>query len=224
MHKKTLQKYSLAEEIFHSLSHGAGALLSVAGLSWMLYVSIGTEDPWRIVASVVYGASLISLFLASTVYHAMHASKHRPLFKLFDHCAIYLLIAGTYTPFTLVAMRTATGWWLFGAIWTLATAGILTKLWFRHRFPKLALAGYLVMGWLVVVAAPQIAAAVGSDGMVWLVAGGLSYTVGAIFYAYDRLVFNHAIWHVFVLVGGICHFLAVIWYVLPVQPGLPISS
>lgn len=224
MLKNSPQKYSLAEEIFHALSHGTGVLLSIAGLSWMLYVSIETEDPWRIVASIVYGASLISLFLASTVYHAMYASKHRPLFKLLDHCAIYLLIAGTYTPFMLVAIRTATGWWLFGAIWTLATAGILTKLWFRHRFPKLALAGYLLMGWLVVIAAPQIAAAVGPDGMVWLVAGGLSYTVGAIFYAYDRLVFNHAIWHVFVLVGGICHFLAVIWYVLPMRQGIPITG
>jgi hemolysin III len=224
MHKNTLQKYTLAEEIFHSISHGAGVLLSIAGLSWMLYVSIGTEDPWRIVASVVYGACLIALFLASTVYHGMYASKHRALFKLLDHCAIYLLIAGSYTPFILVAMRNATGWWLFGAIWTLATAGILTKLWFRHRFPKLGLAGYLVMGWLVVLAGPQFAAAIGPDGMVWLVAGGMSYTVGAIFYAYDRLVFNHAIWHVLVLVGGVCHFLAVIWYVLPVQQGLTISS
>jgi hemolysin III len=129
MHKNHPHKYSLAEEVFHSLSHGAGVLLSIAGLSWMLYVSIETADPWRIVASVVYGASLIALFLASTIYHAMYASKHRPLFKLLDHCAIYLLIAGTYTPLMLVAMRTATGWWLFGAIWTLATAGILTN---RH--------------------------------------------------------------------------------------------
>jgi hemolysin III len=224
MHKNNLQKYSLAEEVFHSLSHGAGVLLSIFGLTWMLYVSIETADPWRIVASIVYGASLIALFLASTVYHAMYASKHRPLFKLLDHCAIYLLIAGTYTPFMLVAMRTATGWWLFGSIWALATAGIFTKLWFRNRFPKLALAGYLVMGWLAVLAAPQIVAAVGSGGMAWLVAGGVAYTVGAIFYAFDRVAFNHAIWHVFVLVGGICHFLAVIWYVLPVRQGLPISG
>ena len=154
-------EYSIAEEVFHALSHGAGVLLSIAGLSWMLYVSIEAADPWRVAASIVYGLSLIALFLASTVYHAMHRSRHRPLFKLLDHCAIYLLIAGTYTPFLLVAMRTATGWWLFGAIWTLATLGILSKIWFRHRFPKVALAGYLVMGWLVVIAAPQVADAVG---------------------------------------------------------------
>lgn len=217
-------EYSLTEELIHSISHGAGVILSIAGLSWMLYISIEAADPWRIAASIVYGLTLIALFLSSTVYHAMFASRHRPLLKLLDHCAIYLLIAGTYTPFLLVAMRTTTGWWMFGAIWTLATAGILTKLWFRHRFPKLGLAGYLMMGWLIVIAAPQVAAAVGPDGMVWLVAGGLSYTIGAVFYASKRLVFSHAIWHVFVLVGGVCHFLAVVWYVLPVREGLPISG
>ena len=213
-------EYSLAEELFHAISHGAGVILSIAGLSWMLYVSIEAADPWRISASIVYGSSLIALFLASTVYHALHGSRHRQLFKLLDHCAIYILIAGTYTPFLLVAMRTTTGWWLFGAIWALATAGILTKLWFRDRFPKLALAGYLVMGWLVVIALPQVVDAVGPDGMAWLVAGGVSYTVGAAFYAAKRINFGHAIWHVFVLLGGICHFLAVIWHVLPVSPSL----
>jgi hemolysin III len=216
--------YSVAEEAFHALSHGAGAILSIAGLSWMLFVSIEAADPWRISASVVYGISLVALFLASTVYHALHQSRHRQLFKLLDHCAIYLLIAGSYTPFLLVTMRTSTGWWLFGAIWTLATIGILSKIWFRHRFPRVALVGYLVMGWLVVVALPQVAAALGPDGMVWLVAGGLSYTVGAVFYASKRLVFSHAIWHVFVLIGGICHFLAVIWHVLPVQPEIALAG
>jgi len=217
-------EYSLTEELIHSITHGAGVILSIAGLSWMLYISIEAADPWRIAASIVYGLTLIALFLSSTVYHAMFASRHRPLFKLLDHCAIYLLIAGTYTPFLLVAMRTTTGWWMFGAIWALATAGILTKLWFRHRFPKLGLAGYLMMGWLIVIAAPQVAAAVGPDGMAWLIAGGLSYTIGAVFYASKRLVFSHAIWHVFVLAGGVCHFLAVVWYVLPVREGLAISG
>ena len=220
----TQPQYSIAEELFHAISHGAGVILSIAGLSWMLYVSIEAADPWRISASIVYGVSLIALFLASTIYHALHMSPNRQLFKLLDHCAIYLLIAGTYTPFMLVAMRTATGWWLFGAIWTLATAGILTKLWFRNRFPKVALAGYLIMGWLVVIALPQVVDAVGPGGLTWLVAGGLSYTIGAAFYAAKRMTFGHAIWHVFVLLGGICHFLAVIWHVLPVSPALPVSG
>jgi len=181
----------------------------------MLYVSLDTGDPWRIVASCVYGASLICLFLASTLYHAWPVSPRKNLFKLLDHCAIYLLIAGTYTPFVLVSMRTGTGWWLFGAIWALATAGILTKLWLRNRFPTLSLVSYLVMGWLVVVAAPQVADAIGSTAMAWLLAGGISYTIGAIFYAAKRLPFNHAVWHFFVIGGSVCHFLAVVLYVLP---------
>jgi hemolysin III len=208
-------EYSVVEEIIHAFTHGVGVLLSIAGLSWMLYVSIGADDPWRITASAIYGATLITLFLASTVYHSMYRSRHREIFKLLDHCAIYLLIAGTYTPFLLVAMRTDTGWWLFGIIWALATAGIVKKLWLRHRFPKIALASYLAMGWLCVVAAPQIAAAIGPNGMAWLFAGGVSYSVGAIFYALDRIPYNHAVWHVFVLLGGVCHFFSIIWHVLP---------
>ena len=214
--RNTQSDYTLAEELAHAVSHGAGVILSIAGLSWMLYLSIGASDPWRIVASSVYGVSLISLFLASTLYHAWPVSPRKRLFKLLDHCAIYVLIAGTYTPFLLVAMRTDTGWWLFGAIWSLATAGIVTKLWFRHRYPRLSLISYLVMGWLVVIAAPQVADAVGGNGMAWLIAGGLCYTVGALFYMAKQLRFSHAIWHLFVLAGGVCHFLAVVWYVLPV--------
>jgi hemolysin III len=208
-------QYSVLEEIIHATTHGVGALLSIGGLSWMLYLSVVAADPWRIVASSIYGVTLIALFLASTVYHSMYASRHREIYKLLDHCAIYLLIAGTYTPFLLVAMRTDTGWWLFGTIWALATAGIVKKLWFRNRFPKIALASYLAMGWLVVIAAPQMAEAIGPNGMAWLLAGGICYSVGAIFYALERIPFNHAVWHVFVLGGGICHFLGIVWYVLP---------
>jgi hemolysin III len=213
-------EFTVLEEILHSGTHAVGALLSIAGLSWMLYLSIGAADPWRIVASSIYGGSLVTLFVASTVYHGMYASRHREIFRLLDHCAIYLLIAGTYTPFLLVAMRSHTGWWLFGTIWALATAGIVKKLWFRHRFPRVALASYLAMGWLVVVASPQMAQAIGPNGMAWLLAGGLCYSIGAIFYALDRIPFNHTTWHVFVLGGGACHFLAVVRYVLPV--GLPV--
>ena len=158
-------QYSVFEEIIHAITHGVGVLLSIGGLSWMLYLSIAAADPWRIVASSIYGATLISLFLASTVYHSMYASRHRDIFKLLDHCAIYLLIAGSYTPFLLVAMRTDTGWWLFGTVWALATAGIVKKLWFRNRFPKIALASYLALGWLAVIAAPQMAEAIGPNAV-----------------------------------------------------------
>ena len=117
-------------------------------------------------------------------------------------------------------MRSNTGWWMFGAIWALATAGILTKLWFRHRFPRVSLASYLIMGWLMVIALPDIAEAIGTNGMIWLAAGGVSYTVGTVFYMQKKMAFSHAIWHVFVLFGSICHFLAIAWHVLPVTPAL----
>lgn len=216
-------QYTLAEELLHAITHGAGVILSIGGLSWMLYLSIGVADPWRIAASVVYGTSLITLFLASTLYHSMHASPNKHIYKLLDHCAIYVLIAGTYTPFILVSMRSDFGWWLFGAIWTLATAGIITKLWFRHRFPRISLMSYLLLGWLGVFAGPQVLDAVGSGGIGWLIAGGLSYTIGAAFYMAKKMSYSHAIWHVFVLVGGVCHFLAVVWYVLPMEQTLPVG-
>lgn len=183
----------------------------------MLNVSIDAADPWRIVASSLYGVSLIALFLTSTLYHGLHASPNRHLLKLLDHCSIYLLIAGTYTPFLLVAMRTNAGWWLFGTMWVLAAAGILIKLWHGHRHPRLSLASYLLMGWLVVLVAPQIKDAIGANGMIWLVAGGVCYSVGAVFYAAKQMYFHHVIWHSFVLAGAACHFLVVIWYVLPVR-------
>ena len=210
--------YSPAEEVVHALSHGVGLLLSIAGLVWMLNLSISVSDPWRVIASSIYGTSLISLFLTSTLYHGLHTSPHRHLFKLLDHCAIYLLIAGTSTPFLLVAMRTDIGWWLSGAMWSLATAGILIKLWLRHRYPRLSLTSYLLMGWLMVIAMPQLADVIGANGMAWLVAGGVSYTVGALFYMAKQMPSSHAIWHVFVLAGAACHFLAVVWYVLPMHP------
>jgi hemolysin III len=204
------------EEKVHAASHGAGVLLSIAGMVWMLAISVGTADSWRIVASGIYGVSLISLFLTSTVYHGLHASPHRHVFKLLDHSAIYLLIAGTSTPFLLVAMRTSTGWWLFGVMWGLAALGILSKLWHGHRYPRLSLASYLLMGWLMVFVAPELTDAIGTNGMAWLLAGGLCYTLGAVFYMRKKMYFHHVIWHLFVLAGAACHFLAVVWYLLPV--------
>ncbi len=207
--------------MIHAVSHGGGLILSIAGLLWMLDLSIGASDPWRVIASSIYGASLISLFLTSTLYHGLHTSPHRRLFKLLDHCAIYLLIAGSSTPLLTVAMRTSTGWLLFGIMWALAAIGILSKLWHGNRYPRVSLAGYLIMGWLLVFVVPELTDAIGANGMAWLIAGGLCYTVGAAFYAAKKMYFHHVIWHFFVLAGAACHFLAVVWYVLPVQPGVP---
>lgn len=212
--------YSLLEERIHSISHGVGAVASIVGLLWMLYVAIGAADPWRIVASSIYGASLIVLFTSSMLYHGLHSSSWRHFLKLLDHCVIYILIAGSYTPFLLVQMRTPLGWSLFVAIWTLAVAGIVTKLFFKHRFPWWSLASYLLMGWLIVFAAPQLADSISGQGLAWLVAGGIFYTVGALFYASKRISYGHAIWHFFVLAGAASHFFAVIWHVLPVEPAL----
>lgn len=209
------QRYTATEEMLHAASHGIGVILSVAALVWMLELSIAATDPWRIIASIVYGVSLILMFTTSTLYHGLYKSPRKHLFKLFDHCAIYLLIAGTTTPFLLVAMQTDMRWWLFGATWSMAIIGILSKLWLGHRYPKLSLASYLIMGWLMVIAVPQLVDAIGTNGIAWLVAGGVSYTVGALFYMAKRMFLHHAIWHVFVLAGAACHFFAVIGYVLP---------
>lgn len=212
--------YTLTEERVHAFSHGIGAVLSVAALIWMLQLSIGASDPWRIIASSVYGASLIALFVASTLYHSLHASPRKHLFKLFDHCAIYLLIAGTGTPFLLVAMRTDIRWWLLGAMWLLAMLGVLSKFRLGHRYPKLSLASYLLMGWLMVIAVPQLIYTIGPGGLTWVVAGGVSYTAGAFFYLAKGIYFHHVIWHIFVLAGAACHFLAVVWFVLPIRDPL----
>ena len=195
-------------EYFNSITHLVGAALALGAVVLMITLAAIRDDAWKIVAVCIYGGTLILLYLFSTLYHSLRGTAKR-VFRVLDHQAIYLLIAGTYTPFLLVAMRSDTGWWLFGAIWTLATAGVLTKLWFRDRFPRIALAGYLVMGWLVVIALPQVVDAVGSGGMAWLVAGGLSYTIGAAFYAAKRVAFGHAIWHVFVLAASGCFFAAI---------------
>ena len=207
--------YTETEEMLHAVSHGIGAVLGAAALVWMLQRSFAVSDGWRVIASAVYGLSLIAMFTTSTIYHGLHKSPRREFFKLLDHCAIYLLIAGTATPFLLVAMQTDLRWWLFIGIWALAAAGISSKLWVGHKHPRLSLASYLLMGWVMVVAVPQLNDAIGERGIAWLVAGGMSYTVGAAFYMAKRMYLHHAIWHLFVLGGAACHFLSVVWYVLP---------
>ncbi|WP_330926487.1 PAQR family membrane homeostasis protein TrhA [Candidatus Sororendozoicomonas aggregata] len=211
--------YSLAEELANSITHGLGALLSVAGLTLLVTYAALQNDIWRVVSFSVYGTTLILLFLASTLYHSFQHSRTKQVFKLLDHCAIYLLIAGTYTPFLLVSIRGTTGWILFAVIWLLALTGIVFKLVFPGRFHKAAVATYLLMGWLAVIASKELIAKLSLGGMVWLAAGGLSYSLGVIFYVWNRLPFNHAIWHLFVLGGSICHFFAVYLYVLPSTPG-----
>ena len=207
--------YSLGEEIANSVTHGIGAMLSVAGLTLLVTYAAIQGDVWRVVSFSIYGGSMILLFLMSTLYHSFQNEKVKQVFKLLDHCAIYLLIAGTYTPFLLVTLRGTTGWILFAIIWLLAFTGIIFKLAFRHRFKKLSLVTYVAMGWLALFVGQELARSLSAGGMAWLISGGLAYTLGVIFYVWKKLPYNHAIWHLFVLAGSLCHYTTIFVYVLP---------
>ena len=204
---------SRGEEIANSLTHGAALLASAVALPVLLRAAWRTQDGWQIVASATFGASLLLLYAASTLYHAISAQRAKRVLRVVDHAAIYLLIAGTYTPFTLGPLRGPVGWWLFGGVWTLAALGIASKCIFRFRFPRLSTVLYLGMGWLVVLAARPLLAHVPLAGLAWLLAGGLCYTSGVGFYGTDgRLKFGHAAWHLFVVAGSACHVVAVLGY------------
>jgi hemolysin III len=208
--------YTMAEEIANSLSHGAGVLLGVIALLLLVLKSVQMDDTLRVVAFSIYGASIVVLFLASTLYHAIPLPRAKRVLKLVDHCAIYLLIAGTYTPFLLLTLGDTFGAVLMVVIWSLAAAGIVFKIFFLHRFHNLSLALYLGMGWLAILASYQLLANLPRTGIALLLGGGILYSLGTIFYKVDKIPFNHAIWHLFVLAACVCHFLAVYFYVLPV--------
>ena len=197
------------EELASALTHGAGAVASAVGAVVLIALSAIGGDPWRIVGTAVFSATLVLLYTASTLYHASRRPEARARLKVFDHCAIYLLIAGTYTPFTLVGLRGSWGWSLFGVVWGLAVAGVVFKLFFTGRFPRLSTAIYVGMGWMVVVAVGPMTRLLSPETLAWLVAGGLTYTVGTLFYHSRRIPYAHAIWHLFVLGGSVCHFAAV---------------
>lgn len=207
--------YSLAEEIANSLSHGLGCVLGIVGLVLMLNQAIDARASALAITSYsVYGGSMILLFLASTLYHAIPHQRAKYWLKKLDHCAIYLLIAGTYTPFLLVGLKSPLAHGLMAVIWGLALVGIVFKLLFAHRFEALSLITYMLMGWLSLIVIYQLAIKL-SPGGVWLLAsGGIIYSLGVIFYASKRIPFNHAIWHGFVLGASFCHFLAVYFYVM----------
>jgi len=199
-----------AEEIANSVTHGIGLVLSIAGFVVLLVLAILRGTAWHIVACSVYGASLVCLYAASTLYHVAISPKLKRALKIFDHSAIYLLIAGTYTPFLLLNLRGPWGWSLFGVVWGLAFAGILFKLWFMDHFEHASTGVYVAMGWLVIVAAKPVLAHVPLATLIWLIAGGILYSTGVVFYVWKRLPYSHAVWHVFVLGGSICHYFAVL--------------
>jgi len=214
---KDHKRQTPAEEVANSILHGLGALLSVAALVVMIMIAFRYDDPKKTVACVVFGVSLILTYLSSTLYHSFTTPRVKQIFQILDHSTIYLLIAGTYTPVVLVLLKPSLGWTLFGIVWGLALIGWVYKFFFTGRQEVVSLIVYLGMGWIGMLAIVPLYHALDFDGFKWLAIGGLSYTLGVIFYAWDRLRFAHALWHVFVLGGSICHFFMIVWYVIPYQ-------
>ncbi|MCS0453532.1 hemolysin III family protein [Vibrio diabolicus] len=214
-----LQKpqYSQREELANTITHGIGMIFGIVGLILLLIKAIDQQaDTLTLASMAVYGASIIVLFLASTLYHAIPHPNAKRWLKTFDHCAIYLLIAGSYTPFLLVSLRTPLAFGLMIVIWTIALLGIIMKVAFVYRFKKLSLMTYLVMGWLSLIVIYQLAINLDIGGLTLLAAGGIVYSLGVIFYVAKRIPFNHAIWHGFVLAGCMCHFFAIYYFVEPI--------
>jgi hemolysin III len=208
-----MRTQSKREEQLNAWTHGIGAALGIAALV-LLIVYSDTTTPWSLFSVIVYGISIIVLFLASTFYHAVKGEKRKHYFRIVDHVSIYLLIAGTYTPVLLISLTDSLGWTLFWIVWGIAAFGVVLKLFFTGKFEIFSTLLYLVMGWLIVFDFSTLSEALGSDGILWLFAGGLSYTVGIIFYAVQKIPYNHVIWHLFVLGGAICHFFMIFFHVI----------
>ncbi|MFH1753739.1 MAG: hemolysin III family protein [Candidatus Omnitrophota bacterium] len=203
------------EEIVNSVTHGVALLLSVAGIALLIVLGSLKGDVWRLVSFSVYGVTLIILYTASTLYHSLHATRAKDVLRVIDHSAIYLLIAGSYTPFALVSLRGGWGWSIFGVTWLLAIMGIAVKIFYMKKSLFISTAFYLAMGWLAVIAIRPVLQRLPAKGVAWLLAGGACYSIGAIFHFFKKTAFMHSIWHVFVMAGSICHYFAVLFYVLP---------
>ncbi len=206
--------YTTREEVAHSLTHGAGALLSVAGLVMLVLQTTGSGQASHLISALIFGGSLVVLYTASTLYHAFPWPRIKGIFKTLDHVAIYFLIAGTYTPFALITLGGSLGYSLLAVIWALALGGTAFELLSRGKMEKLALVFYLLMGWVAVFFIKPLAELLTTNGMILLVLGGVLYSVGAIFYAWKKLPYNHTVWHLFVLAGSITHFFCILETVL----------
>jgi hemolysin III len=209
---------TIGEEIANSIIHGLGAALGVAGLVVMVVMSAIHGTAIHVVATSIFGASLVLLYLTSTLYHGITNRRAKRVFQILDHGAIYVLIAGTYTPFTLVSLGGGWGWSIFGVVWGLAVAGVVAQSVFPGRYRALMTGLYLAMGWIVVIAIVPLYNSMDRAGLFWLVAGGVTYSLGVVFYARRWFPFSHAIWHLFVLGGSLCHVIAVMFHVIPRIP------
>ena len=212
--------YTVGEEIANSVTHGVGIAFSIVALTLMVSSAVAYGDSWALAGGIVFGISLMLLYTGSTLYHAIPFPKARHVFKIMDHSAIYLLIAGSYTPFTLVTMRATGGWWMFGVVCGLAVVGIATEAFWAYRPRWLSAVVYLFMGWLAVFMIGPMRASLAMPGLWLLVAGGVCYTLGTVFYVYKRVPYFHMVWHLWVLAGSVCHFLAVLLYVVPLSARL----
>lgn len=206
------RRLSLGEEVANAVTHGLGLIASLLGVPLLLGAAGAGHDLPLVIGTTVFAATLVALYAASTLYHALPHSRAKRVFRVVDHAAIYCLIAGTYTPFALGALHGPWGWSMLSVIWTLAAGGIVLKMGLGFRYPHLSTAIYLGMGWLMVVAVRPLALAVGAAGMTWIGVGGLSYTVGVYFYTRDHRRYHHFVWHLFVLTGSVCHLVAVARY------------
>ena len=208
-----IQFYSPTEEKLNIWSHAVGLFLSIVALILLIAKAVQEDNIWMKISFPIFGISLVLLYLASTLYHASKNPEKRFKLKIFDHAAIYVLIAGTYTPFTLVSLNGKTGWIIFFTVWAIAFAGIILKLFFTGRFKVISTAMYVLMGWIIVFYFKELTANLQSDGVFYLILGGFFYTIGAILYSIKKMKFNHAIFHFFVLAGSFCHFLSVYLYI-----------
>ncbi len=210
----SLPPVEVQEEVANSVTHGLGLLASLAGAFVLVSLSVEQGEAWYVVSASVYGATLVALYAASTLYHALKGTRARNALRVLDHCAIYLLIAGTYTPVTLVSMRGGWGWTLFGLAWGLAAVGIIFKILAAGRYAVFSTVAYVLMGWLCIIAIKPMFVLLSPGALALLGAGRLLYTAGVFFYRSDRVPYSHAVWHLFVVAGSVRHYLAIARYVL----------
>ena len=213
--KYPIHTYSNLEEKLNVWSHFAGLILSVIGLVLLIFRALELENIWAIISFPIFGLSMIILYLASTLYHYSENPKIRYRLNIFDHAAIYVLIAGSYTPFVLVSLNGTEGYIIFSIVWSIALVGIIFKIFYTGRFDILSTILYLAMGWLIVFSSKSLLQSLDFNGLLWLISGGIAYTIGAILYSINKLKLNHAIFHLFVLLGTFCHFISVYFYVIP---------
>ena len=211
MRGKNISKQTLLEEIANSITHGLGFCLSIIGTIYLLIHTTENSDPWRVIGFIIYGASLTILYLCSTIYHSLTHSRAKAIFRRLDHSAIYLLIAGTYTPVILISLRTTWVLYLLPIIWAMAIFGIYIKIFYIHRYERLTLAFYILMGWVALIAVKPLFNSIPFESFIWIIVGGVSYTSGVIFYTWHRLLYHHTIWHMFVLIGSISHYIGILY-------------